>query len=101
MGDKTKGLNDFYNGTLLFFPPLEHFDFHSIFSVYQWRVRFKAICIRIKSHKIVLKKSIFLISTCNLSKQNLKEETLEYAFGTNNQSRYFVYEEAKVMVNRK
>lgn len=93
MGDKTKGLNDFYNGTLLFFPPLECFDFHSIFSVYQRRVGFRTTCIRIKSQEFLVKKkkSIFLISACTLSKQNLKEETLEFAFGTNNQSGYFVY----------
>lgn len=35
MGDKTKGLSDLCNGTLLFFPPLECFGFHRIFSVYE------------------------------------------------------------------
>lgn len=91
MGDKTEGLNDFYNGTLLFLPPLECFDSNGIFSVCQWKIGWRTTCSRIKSLGIIgFKKSISDNQLCLLN-QNLQEGTLEFAFCTHNPSDGFAY----------
>lgn len=48
MGDKTKGLNDLYNGTRQFFPPLQGFDFHSVFSICQWKGKLRTVYMRVE-----------------------------------------------------
>lgn len=71
MCNKIKGLNDFYNDMLLLLLPLECLDFCSIFSVYQWKVGLRTICIRIKSLGITCWNSRFLI-TIHCQRRNCK-----------------------------